>query len=159
MCENVANVGGALFIESYVPALIANCTMVRNAAAVGGGIAVLDGSVGLTSTIIADSPSGEAIALMGPVTVRLSCCDLFGNDGGDWVGGLEGQLGIHGNICADPLFCNPENADFTLHCNSPCAAFSPPNPECDLIGAWPVGCGGTPVTQTTWGGIKAMFRE
>jgi hypothetical protein len=89
----------------------------------------------------------------------LVCCDIYGNAGGDWVGPIAGQLGIDGNIWADPLFCDPTNGDFTLQACSPCAPFSPPNPECDLLGAYPVGCAGTPIESLSWGRIKVMFRN
>jgi hypothetical protein len=57
-----------------------------------------------------------------------------GNWGINW-GGSAGQYGINGNISEDPLFCDPEAGDFTLHGDSPCAPYSAPNPECGLIGA------------------------
>jgi len=88
----------------------------------------------------------------------LSCCDIWGNAGGDWVPGIAGQYGVNGNISEDPQLCDPENGDFTLSESSPCAPFTPPNPECDLIGAWPVGCAGTPVAPGSWGSVKALFR-
>ena len=44
----------------------------------------------------------------------------------------------------------------TLHANSPCAPSNSPWGE--LVGAWPVDCGVTPVEDTEWGSIKAMFR-
>jgi serine protease len=94
----------------------------------------------------------------GDATASVTCSDIYGNQYGDWVGCLEGQLGIAGNISEDPLFCDPQGGDFQLACTSPCAPFSPPNPECDLIGAWPVGCGGTRVLSTTWGALKALFK-
>jgi hypothetical protein len=90
-------------------------------------------------------------------SVIMSCCDIFGNQGGDWIGTFADQYGHNGNICADPLFCDPENDDLTLGGDSPCAAEN--NPECGQIGAWPVGCGPTPAVEATWGGIKALFRE
>lgn len=68
------------------------------------------------------------------------CSDVFGNEGGDWTGCIAEQYGIGGNISLDPWFCSPEEGDFRLHEDSPCAPFSEPNPECDLIGAWPAGC-------------------
>ena len=108
----------------------------------------------MNNTVVAFGTAGEGV--VGNVTA--TCCDIYGNAGGDWVGTIAGQLGQDGNICEDPLFCDPENGDFTLHCTSPCAPFTPPNTECDLIGAWPIGCGGTPVVESTWGAIKAMFR-
>jgi hypothetical protein len=87
----------------------------------------------------------------------LVCCDLYGNAGGDWVGGIAGQAGQNGNLSRDPLFCGFEGDDFTLHSDSPCAPDS--TPDCGLIGAWPVNCSSTPVEQTTWGALKSMFRR
>ena len=112
----------------------------------------------LENTVIAFSSAGAAVYCDGPEPT-LTCCDVYGNAGGDWVGCIAGQYGINGNICEDPLFCDPQNGDLTLQGCSPCAPFSPPNPECDLIGAWPIGCGGTPVDRISWGAIKALFRE
>ena len=53
---------------------------------------------------------------------------------------IAGQLGVSGNICADPLFCNASGGDFYLQGNSPCRGHSPESPDCERIGAWPVGC-------------------
>jgi hypothetical protein len=111
----------------------------------------------IEDTIVAFSTAGGAIYCDYGGTPSLTCCDIFGNAGGDWVGPIAGQLGVNGNICEDPLFCDAANLDFTLHADSPCAPFTPPNPECDLIGAWPVGCGSTPVIATTWGRVKSQF--
>jgi hypothetical protein len=87
----------------------------------------------------------------------LGCCDIFGNAGGDWIDCIADQLGQGGNISEDPLFCDPEVGDFTLRGDSPCAPFSPPNPECDRIGAWPIGCGPTAIEASSWGEIKSLF--
>ncbi|MCK4304205.1 MAG: right-handed parallel beta-helix repeat-containing protein [Candidatus Eisenbacteria sp.] len=135
---------------------VAECTFYGNAAS-GGTLILSDDPSTVTNTIVAFSTLGPALYSWS--NVALSCCDFCGNEGGDWIGGYASQYGINGNISEDPLFCDPENGDFALHELSPCAPFSPPNPECDLIGAWAVGCGGTPVTESTWGGIKAMFRR
>ncbi|MFC1572069.1 right-handed parallel beta-helix repeat-containing protein [Candidatus Eisenbacteria bacterium] len=145
----------ALSVGKTTTAHVAGCTFYANAAP-GGALILSDDPSTVTNTIVAFTISGPAFYSWSNVT--LSCCDLYGNEGGDWIGGYAGQYGINGNIAEDPLFCDPGSGDFTLHELSPCAPFSPPNPECDLIGAWPVACGGTPVTPTTWGTIKAMFK-
>ena len=69
---------------------------------------------------------------------------------------MADQYGIRGNISADPLFCAPGEDDFRLQEGSPCAPDY--NPDCGLIGAWPVGCGGTPTEETSWGSLKALYR-
>ena len=88
----------------------------------------------------------------------LQCCDLYENEGGDWVGCVEDQLGIDGNIAADPIFCgdlNPQSP-LTLHSASPCAVENSPCGE--LIGAYGVGCMAAPVQATSWGMLKAQYR-
>lgn len=52
-------------------------------------------------------------------TATLICCDLYGNEGGDWVGYVEEQLGLDGSFSADPLFCDPDLGDLTLAGDSP----------------------------------------
>jgi hypothetical protein len=68
----------------------------------------------------------------------LTCCDVYGNAGGDWVGYIADQAGINGNFSADPLFCDTANGDLHIFNASPCA---PANNSCGvLIGALDVGC-------------------
>lgn len=137
---------------------MARCSFARNGAVFGGALYFLDGyGDRINHTIIADGISGGAVGC-GDGAPLLKCCDIFGNAGGDWTGCIADQYGMSGNICEDPLFCDPAIDDFNLSCESPCAAEN--NPECGQIGAWPVGCGGpSPVITTTWGHVKSLFRE
>jgi hypothetical protein len=82
--------------------------------------------------------TGAAILVSGVAVPTLSCCDLFGNGGGDWVGAVAPQLGANGNFSGDPLFCSVELPDLGLLPASPCAPAN--NMECGLVGALPVGC-------------------
>lgn len=97
----------------------------------------------LRNTILAFGRVGEAVHYDDTgyqPFIELTCCDIYGNEGGDWVGYIADQYGIKGNISLPPLFCGEANPTkpYTLHTDSPCApAF---NPDCGLIGAWPVGC-------------------
>jgi predicted outer membrane repeat protein len=180
--ENSAGETGALMVF-YCRATISGCTFERNTASSMSGGAISSGKMSYTylrsctfwgngapggtlflgeleskldNCVVAFGTSGPALAANGRVT--LSCCDLYGNPGGDWIGPLAGQLGAHGNIAQDPLFCEAENGDFTIRADSPCAPFFRPNPTCGLIGAWPVGCAATPVETTSWGALKAKFQ-
>jgi hypothetical protein len=110
--------------------------------------------------LLAFGDNSEAFhCVAGTCEPTLICCDIYGHEEGDWTGCIADQLGLDGNISEDPLFCDPGNNDFTLEECSPCAPFSLPNVECDLIGAWPVGCGGSPTIDATWGRVKSLFRE
>ena len=87
----------------------------------------------------------------------LVCCDIYGNAGGDWVDCIADQYGVDGNFSADPLFCDVTAGDLTLASESPCL---PDGNDCHvLIGAHGEGCEESPVKASSWGSIKAMFRD
>jgi len=146
--------GGAMCLSAS-DLTVRGCTLIGNSAMEGSGIA-WSGHLDLSWTIVAFGVWGEGI-LCGTGTALLSCCDLYGNQGGDWVGPIAEQSAIHNNISADPLFCDRENEDFSLRADSPCAPEN--NHYCNQLGAWPVGCAETPIETTTWGAVKAMFRR
>ena len=131
--------GGAIYCYSVTTCELSSCTLYANAGCFGGGIYGHYSSLILDNSIIAYGTGGGSIS--GSGSPDLSCCDIFGNQGGDWVGWIAFLLGIGGNISEPPLFCDPGGGDLHLAEDSPCAPFSPPNTSCDLIGAWPVGCG------------------
>ncbi|MCK4413044.1 MAG: hypothetical protein KAY32_05835 [Candidatus Eisenbacteria sp.] len=148
--------GGAVCLV-YHNAIIRDCTLVYNEADHGSGLAFYGCSPHIDNTIVAFSGPGQAVYL-NAATPIFTCSDLYGNSGGDWTGGITGQLGVDGNISSDPLFCWPEpelTTEWTLHSDSPCALGVS---TCGLIGAWGVGCGSTPRRDTSWGGLKALFR-
>ncbi len=135
------NGGGAIYCGWGSTVSAATCTFAGNSSPDGAGaLCYPDGTLLLSHSVIAFSAQGQAIALYGSSTATLSCCDLYGNPGGDWVGAIAGQFGVDGNISADPLFCDAALDDYHLQPGSPCLPQSSPNPECALIGAWPVGC-------------------
>jgi hypothetical protein len=151
--------GGGIFCWDSMPLLV-NCTFYGNSSRPGGGLYFYaDTYATVENTIVAFSEHGEALGGYFAQYAIISCCDFYGNAGGNWTEWIADQYGIDGNISEHPLFCDPENDDFTLDECSPCAPFTPPNPECDLIGSCPVGCGGSPVTESSWGTVKALFRR
>lgn len=151
--DNIAGqVGGGAIYFSNCSAALEGCTLVGNAAVVGSGLACCyDSQPVISHTIIAGGRESAAVHCAGPADPTLTCCDIHGNAGGDWEPFLGDQLGIEGNICADPLFCNVAAGDLTLSADSPCAAEN--NPQCGLVGAWPVGCGGAATVSppVVWG--------
>ncbi len=140
------------------PVLI-NCTFCSNDASSDNGVIYLNGGAfaELRNTIIAFN-NGYAVYIAGGAAV-LSCCDLYWNTSGDWTGEIAGQLGMAGNIQADPMFCDISVPELEINDVSPCAAGTHPNPECALIGAWGVNCTSTPVTATTWSEVKSRYNR
>ncbi len=160
--------GGAMYVTHNSSPRVEGCTFLAGSAHYGGGIYayrsglqvdsstfyyVWEGScqgsaivsdsatVGVTNCILSFSPNGRAVGCYGDGTVTLSCCDVYGNAGGDYVGCIAGQQGVDGNISLNPLFCDAPAGDLTLESGSPCAEEN--NPGCGRIGAWPVGCEGS----------------
>lgn len=154
--RNTAVAGGAL-TSGNANTTIAGCTFYANTATdeeMGSAVFLgLIGSLNMDHCIMSFGGGGGAVGSAAWV-VQLNCCDVFGNEGGDYVGHIAGQLGLNGNISEDPLFCDPVNLDLRVHSDSPCA----PDGDCGLIGALPVGCGPTAVERGTWGAIKALYR-
>ncbi|MBU1948273.1 MAG: C10 family peptidase [Candidatus Eisenbacteria bacterium] len=133
--DNSADNGGAIYVSNSLP-VISNCTFADNAAEVhGSALCTNSNTFNVQNSLFAYNDQMEAVHCLSQ-SVILSCCDIYGNSGGDWVGSIAGQEGVDGNICEDPLFCNPQIGDYAIAIDSPCAPFSPPNVECDLIGAW-----------------------
>jgi predicted outer membrane repeat protein len=156
---NSAEYGAALYCRDGSNPTLSNVTVSGNTSAAGFAVYCDDSSPVFENTIIAFNGIGQAIYCVGSSSPLLTCCDVYGNAGGDWVGCIAGQFGANGNISEDPLFCGDLNPDepLSLSGGSPCAPGG--SPECGLIGAWGVGCEMTLVGNATWGSIKAMYRQ
>lgn len=87
----------------------------------------------------------------GTSTPTVVYCCSYGNPDGDTLCGE-----VLFTIESDPLFCNIETDDLGLAENSPC--LSAGNPWSRAMGAYDQGCVLSPVTETSWGTIKAMYR-
>ncbi len=135
--ENTAQEGGACAMAGPGEAWIVGSTFFGNGAPAGSALQVGAGSaLVLERSIVAGNLDGAAVDLAASGAAQLECCDLFGNEGGDWTGGIAGQLGQSGNISADPMFCDAAAGDLRLNVTSPCA-----QPACGRMGARPPGCG------------------
>jgi len=146
--------GGGIYLQSGSNPDVRNCTFWRNSAGTGQG-----GAVRVTScsyphfdvSIVSFSTQGQAFSWDGVGVLTIDHCCVFGNAGGDSLPGTH-----YDNLFVDPLFCDAWEEDFQLHWNSPCLPFN--NGWEYLIGAWTLGCGYTPVEETSWGAIKAMYQ-
>jgi predicted outer membrane repeat protein len=124
--------GGAI---SGQIATLENCTFVGNSSPESSFMDVDGGETIISNCIITGHTDSWLLA--GTTNWILRYCDVYNNQMGDWINELEGQLGIDGNISANPLFCDPTNGDFTVAGNSPCVGAGEGGTE---IGAYGVGC-------------------
>lgn len=151
--DNTASMRGACFADGTY-ADICYCTFVGGQSPNGGGMFCGEpfGTMELRNSIIAFSSEGAAVTCdyVGWPTVT-HCC-VFGNAGGDVMCG-----NTFSNLFEDPQFCNMPGGDLTVQEDSVCL---PANNEWgEFIGAHEQGCEGpTPVEETSWGGIKAIYR-
>jgi Right handed beta helix region len=161
---SLTNVGSAVLTNCLLAGNSGICVAAQNCgslAVVGctltGNMSLDNTSANVSNSIIAFSPLGAAVTCTGKATADLRCCDVFGNQGGDWVGCIADQSDRDGNLSADPLFCRPRLFDYQISSASPCAAANAPS-GCGQIGARAVGCSIVSVEPSTWGRMKAMWR-
>jgi len=132
--------GGGVAIQWDSLADLWRCTIVDNTSDSGSGLYADGSAIEARESIVAFG-NGPAVSGVAGGTITLECSDVFGNDGGDWVGPIADQANQHFNISADPLFCREQNpeAPYSVAADSPCA----PGYPCPQMGAWQVGCGAT----------------
>jgi hypothetical protein len=155
-CLFVDNEGtdcGAILVEWGGSATIRNCTVEGNTgrkviSAVGVGITGPPTPTLLENCIVTrNGPTAALDCFHGALTVV--CCDVWGNaDDTVCPGGAK-------NIAADPQFCGTDRWD--LQADSPCAPAN--SPTCGLIGSREIGCTLDSVEPTTWGRLKAIWRN
>ena len=133
--------GTGIGIEGSTVSLT-QATIVANGGGSDGAIYMRGGgNTDIDNSLIAYAVSSGGIYLADDgTTATVTCCDVYGNAGGDYLGALPDQTGINGNISADPLFCDPAAGDFTVATGSPCL---PENNDCGVqMGAYGEGCSG-----------------
>lgn len=117
-------------------AVLLNNTIARNYSA---GLRLGDSNLRIENTIIAFN-RGKSIQCVFANNPSLVCCNLYGNDSGNWVDCIAAQEYTNNNFSADPLFCDTAASDYHLSKFSPC---SPAYSSCGaLVGALEVGCFG-----------------
>jgi predicted outer membrane repeat protein len=135
--DDSAGHGGAISLYATSPA-IRGCTIAGCAATAGSAIYQEGYGADIVQTLIAYGRGGGAIGAPGTSdSVRLNACDIFGNEGGDWIGGIEAQAGLYGNISKEPGFCDLAEGDLHLARSSPCG---PDSTGGVLIGALSPAC-------------------
>lgn len=132
--------GGALFFGGPGETIISRSSLVSNTCGYAGGNIIYSNyanpaDLTVEESILAFNRVGEALLSHFGAPTML-CCDLWGNELGDWTGNLAGLEGSNGNFSADPLFCDMGFSELILTGASPCLN----TPGCGPIGANPVSC-------------------
>jgi len=122
---NAADYGGALDCHDEVGFVFTGCTMAANFAT-NSGAALYHATlhpVELNCCLVAFHEGGDVIAT-NYGHIDLTCTDIYGNAGGDWVGVISDQAAINNNFSLDPYFCGFHSGagDFRLRGQSPCLA-------------------------------------
>jgi len=132
--------GGGLYSETNAAPVIEKCNIVFN----------MDGE-GVYAADDMSVPSFE-------------CSDIYGNEGGDWIGRIADQDSADGNFSVDPLFCDTTDvrASHSMYVEdcSPCLPGNHPYGHCGSeVGYVWGGCAcGAATHPSTWGTIKALYR-
>ena len=125
-----------------------NCTIADNESVSGGlagGVMAQWGSAPvIEACIIANNVNGAGLYCDGASPV-VSCTDIYGNDGGDAICGVDDG----GNISLDPQFCGVDN--YLLQIGSPCASVCG-----GRIGAKPASCDYTGVPNALRAGAHLL---
>jgi|GEM_PF-1455917 len=164
---NEADVGGAVWHNASGLDYYESCTFDGNRGALGGTIYAManyGGSVELIDTIISNSLEGKAIEISPSVPITFSCCDIYGNAGGDWTPPFADQVDLNGNFSANPCYCDAQGEDFHLSADSYALAGNHPWGCGQTVGAYGEGCGAigcsgpVAVEERTFGSVKSLYR-
>jgi len=94
-------------------------------------------SIELANCLFAFGDNTKSIRVNGG-EVSLTCCNIYGNGDGAWVGTIADQIGVNGNISKNPFLCNlSDETNANISYASSCNAYFN---ECGQIGAKGSGC-------------------
>ena len=159
--------GGAIWHNSSGLDYYESCTFDGNRAPAGGAIFInsnYGGPVEMIDTIISNCPEGEAIACNASVPITFSCCNFYGNAGGDWTEPFADQVDLNGNFSANPCYCDAAGEDFYLCADSYALEGNHPWGCDQLVGAYGLGCGvcgctgPVDVQGMSFGALKSLYR-
>jgi len=136
--KNKATLGGSIY-TNLSALTISNCTFSEDSAEIGASLHLQNTFTLIENSVFAFGKNSEAMWYDTASIPTLVCSDIYGYEGGDWIGPIAEQYGVNGNFSLNPLFCDTTQTDYQLTTNSPCA---PDNNNCkQQIGAHGIGCG------------------
>ena len=151
---NNAASGGGMFLNTVSDqASISSNTIAENSAQEGAGLSFGLGGAIVQNTIIAFNTGSTYAVFCGGIVGAVNCAVVYNP-------GLDDEITCISNdiVNSDPQFCGEMGSfNFQLQSDSPATAANSPCGQ--LIGAFDIGCADTPTRNTTWGGIKSMYKD
>lgn len=142
------------------PVSISNTTIVEN---FDVGIYVYNGSATIANSCITHSRLFGIRSYF--VVPEVENCNVFFNDRDsdtpqEYGGDIADQTGTNGNISEEPYYCDFTGALGYIYYVCSASPNVPPQSSVGQIGAFGVGCQDceAPVSHTSWGAIKAIYR-
>ena len=135
--QNSAEHGGAIYGRINSDINIQSTTISDNFATEGGGLYLRNNSTTWVERTIFWNDSPQEIFLHpveGATQLSVSYSDIEGGEDGIVTNNNGYIYWFGGNIDSDPLFCDPQNGDYSVAANSPCQILN------SDIGALGVGC-------------------
>lgn len=131
----------ALYMPDSCTITVSGVTFNANNSAGDRACIEVEGSsvLSLTNCLITNG-NRSAVRCFDNATVSASNTNIFGNVEGNWTDCIASQATSGGNLTVDPLYCDPDNFDFTLRGDSKCAPYNALNNK--PIGAFGTGCYG-----------------
>jgi hypothetical protein len=160
---NGARFGGSIagsFTGAYE---VDRCTFSGDSGRGAGAALYLDtrARARVVDSILCCAVQGDLVHCSGG-EIALSHCDIWNDDRSnlraEFTGACADPAGGQ-NFSADPLFCDPSGEEFLLDANSPCVGRASDGGDIGWAGA---GCPRSmplAVRETTWGAIKAGYRD
>ena len=139
LANNWGGLGGSAFSIKNSDLLIVNSTLYKNRTDIDGGTLAIQGPSPLFTNCILAFGNGPVLRSDSEVP-NFQGCNLFGNEGGDWVANLRILANKNANISSDPMFCSPEFGNFNLNNSSSCLPDNNPSGNKSVIGAFGPGC-------------------
>jgi hypothetical protein len=182
---NAASYGGAVYCRNHSSPTFTDCVFSNNAGACGGGVLcyyyysspTLENCTFISSpknhdpdsrysrsyssamnddAIIAVGPTGEAVHGKVGGGEGFTCCDIYDDESGDWLGCIEATFETEGAAEATTFACSPDSESYSFSAPSFCST-GPSSENYGFIGADGLECYVTPVGEGDVGSPSTLY--
>jgi len=159
--------GGGAYCGDYATARFWDCNILNCVASgFGGGLySETNSTPEIRQCNVVFNMDGEGVYAADDQSIpTITCSDIYGNEGGDWIGRIADQESTESSFSMDPLFCDTTvvlaDESMAVEDCSPCLYRNHPYSDCGSeVGYVYAGCEcGSATEPSTWGTIKSLYR-